>query len=126
MPIPLTEKQLQNSIFEHLIHSGFIAIRVNAGAAWMKNKNGKKRFVRFVLWAVLGRNIDTKGIADLLGLSPRGKFYAFEIKIPGNHASKEQLEFLQLVREHGGVGEVVFSLDRVIELVNDELGNVLF
>lgn len=57
-----------------------------------------------------------KGISDIIGCLPDGRFLAIEVKCPGKNANKNQLDFLKKVWERGGVGLVARSLDDIIKL----------
>jgi hypothetical protein len=59
-----------------------------------------------------------KGISDLIGCSPKGRFGAFEIKKPGGRPSPEQIDFLRRINEKGGIGVLAYSLDDIINAVN--------
>jgi len=122
----LSEKQIQDSIFDFLVRSRCLTIRINQGAAWFQNRpGGKKYFVQFLLWAVPGLPKSNKGVSDIIALSPKGTLYAFEVKKPGRRETKEQRYFLEQVNERGGIGRVVRDVQEVIDLLNDELGHVL-
>lgn len=58
-----------------------------------------------------------KGIADLLGLSREGKFWAIEVKAPGGRATPEQEQFLESVRSFGCKAFIAMSVDDVIKEV---------
>jgi hypothetical protein len=47
-----------------------------------------------------------KGSADIIGCLPGGKFLAVEVKAPGGRLSPEQREFLETVRQQGGLALV--------------------
>ena len=68
-----------------------------------------------------------KGISDIIGCTPSGRFLAIEVKKPGGRVSPEQQEFINNVNRLGGIAILAFSLDDVI---NDpelkvQLGKVL-
>jgi hypothetical protein len=50
-----------------------------------------------------------KGSSDIEGILPGGRFLAVEVKAPGGRLSPEQREFLERVRELGGLALVVKS-----------------
>lgn len=56
----------------------------------------------------------SKGIADLLGLTREGKFFAIECKRPGNKPTQEQERFLESVRSCGCKAFVATSIDDVM------------
>ena len=52
------------------------------------------------------------GSADLIGLvSPHGRMIALEVKAPCGRVSAAQQQWLALVRAHGGVAEVVRTVE---------------
>lgn len=53
-----------------------------------------------------------KGSSDLVGiLAPTGRFIALEIKTPQGRATREQLQFLELIRKRGGFACIVRSVE---------------
>lgn len=54
------------------------------------------------------------GISDLLGLDKNGKFFAIEVKRPGEPRPDHQERFLQEVRSHGCVGIFATSIEDVM------------
>ena len=54
-----------------------------------------------------------KGISDLL-VCFQGRYVAIEVKRPGGKVSPEQAQFLQAVRQHGGLAFVAYSPDDVV------------
>jgi hypothetical protein len=61
-----------------------------------------------------GGFVGRKGVADILGILPGGKFLAVEVKKPGGRVSPEQADFLQEVNAAGGVGFIAYSSQDVI------------
>lgn len=58
------------------------------------------------------------GSADLIGiLSPIGRFVALEIKQPGKHQTKQQEQWLALVRTMGGFAAVVTSETEALDAI---------
>lgn len=58
-----------------------------------------------------------RGIADILGILPGGRFLAIEVKTPRGRLTEHQERFLEQVRRHGGTALVARSVDDVIGLV---------
>lgn len=56
-----------------------------------------------------------KGIADLLGLTKDGKFFAIECKVPGRKTTPEQEQFLESVRACGCKAFVATSIMDVMK-----------
>jgi hypothetical protein len=56
------------------------------------------------------------GASDLVGIvKPRGRWIALEVKTGKAVASAEQLRFLELIRNMGGIGRIVRSVDEALE-----------
>ena len=60
------------------------------------------------------------GIPDLIGCV-QGKFYAFEVKMPGNPPSILQATILNKIRLQGGVAEVVTTPQEAVRIVRETL-----
>lgn len=56
-----------------------------------------------------------RGISDLIGITPDGRFLAIEVKAPGKEktATPEQLDFIENILQRGGIGIVASSVDQV-------------
>jgi hypothetical protein len=56
-----------------------------------------------------------RGISDLIGVTPDGRFVAVEVKAVGKEktATPEQLNFIREILERGGIGVVVSSVKQV-------------
>lgn len=55
------------------------------------------------------------GSADIIGISPDGRFLAVEVKSKGNRTSEAQRDFLKAVNERGGIGFVARSSDEAVQ-----------
>jgi penicillin-binding protein-related factor A (putative recombinase) len=62
------------------------------------------------LWFVKthGGAMQSAGLPDIIGCY-RGKFFAFEVKRPGNKATMLQDIVLQQIMKAGGIAQVVYS-----------------
>ena len=81
-------------------------MRMNTGVA-VYGEEDKKRTVRF----------SEPGVSDIVGQLKDGRFFAVEVKRPGNKPTDEQWEFLEGVAAGGGVAgwvDDVAQLARVI------------
>jgi penicillin-binding protein-related factor A (putative recombinase) len=58
-----------------------------------------------------------KGIADIIGIY-KGRFLAIEVKSSRGKVSPEQKKFIDDVNREGGVGLIVYDVDRVINALN--------
>lgn len=74
-----------------------------------------KGVIAFVRWWVMGLEPNTRGVSDLIGLTPRGLFFAFEVKAPGKlkDVSDDQADFLMEVGNRNGFAMAVDSLEMV-------------
>lgn len=117
----VTEHDVQNVVIDYLLLKGWLILRVNAGAV-SGEYQGRQRFVSFVRWFAAGilPAQQTKGVADVIALSPGGRFAAFEIKRPGKRAGKDQIAFLDEVRARGGIAAVIDSLESLEDLLERE------
>lgn len=99
--------------------------RCNGGSVLSVHK-GRRSFTKF--YALYLRNAEPahRGMADLHGMLPDGRYFALEVKRPDERATPEQQSFLAAVRAGGGVAAVVCGFDevaRVLYAVNtDEPG----
>ncbi len=98
------------------------ALRVNSGMASYEAKSGKYAPVHFHKWL---RSPMPMRMPDFFGMMEDGRCIALEAKNPQwvkptDQREREQADFLQLIRAHGGIGEFVRSVDdaqRAIERV---------
>lgn len=62
------------------------------------------------------------GSSDLVGIvPPSGRFLAIEVKTPTGVVTKEQLSFLRMVNESGGIGFIARSVEEAIENLRERL-----
>lgn len=98
------ESQIQATILDFLLKSGYRVWRQNTGAA-MYEHNGKSRFIRY----------GYPGISDIIGMTKQGRFLAIEVKQSGKQATALQQQFLNEVTASGGIAFVAHSLEETIE-----------
>lgn len=99
----LLEKDIQESIIQFLRIKKYVIFKHHS-TGFTANKDGGFRPFR----------LGDKGIADLIGCTPTGRFLAIEVKRKGGKISDEQVAFLDSVRRVGGIGLVAQSLDDVM------------
>jgi hypothetical protein len=58
-----------------------------------------------------------KGISDVIGCLPDGRFLAIEVKKPGGRPKPEQKEFIASVNRNNGVGIIAYSLDEGMAVI---------
>ena len=98
------EVAIQRSILEYLAYRGFFVWRTNNLPVFDTRYNRYRAFPKYAM----------RGLSDLCGVLPDGKFLAIEVKTKKGQASKWQDEFLQQVAAHGGVAFVARSIDDVV------------
>lgn len=97
------ETEFVKQIRDYLHLCGAVTTRVNSGMNVLKNEDGSNRRV------MLGAKA---GTADIIGCY-RGRYFAIEAKVGRNKSTPAQDEFLNSVREAGGIAFVARSLDDV-------------
>ena len=99
----LPESEVLKECLEYLRMRGIFAFRNNSGAVKMG-----KSFVRFGM----------PGSSDILGILPNGQFLAVECKKEnGGILSDKQVEFLNRIKENGGVAVVVHSVSELEKII---------
>ena len=94
--------------------------RVNGGAVM-----AGKRFVRFYSLHLKGIAPASKGYADIHGMLPGGRYFALEVKQPGERATPEQRAFLDAVAMGGGIAAVVYGFEDVEKVLREATKNRL-
>jgi len=84
------ETLLMHRIMTALSERGCIVLRTNAGTYYTKDGVAVK--------------IGFPGLSDLVGITPTGRFFACEVKVPGQKPRENQLAFLEAVNKRGGIG----------------------
>lgn len=77
--------------------------RINGGG--MLDRTG--RFLRFYWLYLSGKQPAGKGKADIEGQLPDGRYFALEVKRPGEKPTQEQVAFLTTVRRNNGLAAVI-------------------
>jgi hypothetical protein len=68
-------------------------------------------------WKHWGGPMSKRGVADILGVLPGGRFLAIEVKANGHKPTAHQEKFLEDVSKKGGVAFVARSVDEVREIL---------
>lgn len=113
MKLSLPEKLIQKQILNFLSAYGIFVFRVNTTGVF---DPGRKVFRRLG-----GYNL--KGVADILGLLPDGRFLAIEVKTESGKQSLFQKHFQLEVEKNKGIYILARSIDDVRWLVNQDYGN---
>ncbi len=86
--------------------------RVNGGGV-----KTATQFIRFYALYLLGIEKRSRGYPDLHGMLPGGRYFALEVKRPGERATAEQSEFIAAVLAGGGIAGVVRGFEDVRRLL---------
>ena len=79
-------------------------------------KNYLKTLPRCRVINIHGSAYQEKGIADLL-VCYKGLYVALEIKQDSGEPSKDQLLFLRSIRQADGIGEIVYGIEIVRDII---------
>lgn len=101
----MSEHDTQNAIIQLITARGGLPIRINSGKAIIKRDGGNQ--------VIVGAK---RGTSDIIALY-KGRFLAIEVKHGKNKPTREQTEFIADVRDKGGIGVCVWSVDSVIFLL---------
>ncbi len=104
---PRNEAAIVKAVIQYLTIRGCFVWRQNAGAVSGEYK-GKRRFVRFS---------GAKGVSDIIGVLPSGRFIAVECKDGSNKVSADQQRFLSAVEAHGGLAIVARGPNAVAHVI---------
>ena len=94
--------------------------RVNGGGVKTAGQ-----FIRFYALYLLGIEKRSRGYADIHGMLPGGRYFALEVKQPGERATPEQRAFLDAVAMGGGIAAVVYGFEDVERVLRRETKNPL-
>lgn len=103
--IKLKESDIQNLILDWLNKNRIFSFRVNNVGVYDPVKNIYRQLGKFSL----------KGISDIMGVLPDGRFLAIEVKTKTGKVSKDQNAFIHKVNKTGGLAFVSRSLEDTIE-----------
>ena len=60
------------------------------------------------------------GIPDIIGCTPKGRFFAIEVKYGANKASKLQAWNISEIQQHGGIAILAYDLPTVVTALTDK------
>lgn len=103
----MKERDIQKAIMDYLRLKGCLVFK-HRNVGIYKQNTGK----------YIPLSFGEKGISDIIGLTPTGKFLAIEVKMPKKKPSKEQLDFIDKVNEKGGLAFWADNLDSVMGRIN--------
>lgn len=122
----MTEHDIQTSTMVELCRRGHMVFRRNTGVFYNIDPRwfSSNQTVNIGEW--LRKNarritIGPRGQADLQGHRPDGKAWYLEMKQPGKRPTAEQQNFLDQMRQSGAIAGWADSVERAIEVVENEL-----
>jgi len=113
MKLSPPEKLIQKQILNFLSAYGIFVFRVNTTGVFDPSRKVFRRLGGYNL----------KGVADILGILPNGKFLAVEVKTEKGKQSVFQKNFQEQIEKNNGIYILARSIDDVRHLVNQEYHN---
>ena len=108
------EKIIQKQILNFLAAYGIFVFRVNTTGVFDPSKKIFRRLAGFNL----------KGVADILGVLPNGRFLAIEVKTAVGKQSIWQKNFQKQVESNNGVYVLARSIDDVRFIIDQDWHHV--
>lgn len=113
----ISESEILSSIIKYLYLKGIFVTRMHTQGVWDQNRK------------ILRKNQSMKGVSDLIGLLPNGKFLAIEVKTEKGIVSSDQKAYLDSINKNNGIGIIARSLkdveDFILKYEKDELESYL-
>lgn len=97
------ESKIMHRIAATLSSKGCFVLRTNSGVYF--DSQGNRITIGF------------KGLSDLVGFRPDGRFFALEIKTPTGRATEEQMRFLDFCVTHGAIAGIARSEEDALRIV---------
>lgn len=97
--IELTEAQIQKQVVDYLTRRGVVV--------WSTHDPRHRP--------------SHEGVADIIGVMPGGQTIAVEVKRQGGKVTRLQTEFIEAVRDQGGIGLIAYCLDDVRDAVENRI-----
>jgi hypothetical protein len=85
--------------------------RINSGTFQERNRDGSTRYIRANT---------ARGMSDIMGILKNGRTLAIEVKSRTGRMRPGQEEFLQTIRQAGGVAGVCRSVEDAVRLLEDK------
>ena len=111
------ETRIQNAIMIALSSAGCTIWRNETSGAWVGkviHKAGDQVTLNNARMITFGLCV---GSADLIGMTPAGRFLAVEVKTKSGRASAEQVKFIAHVNSRGGVAGIARNTEDALELI---------
>ena len=97
------ESKLMHLIMAELSAEGCFVLRTNSGVYY--DSQGNRITIGF------------KGLSDLVGFRPDGKFFALEIKTPTGRPSPEQIKFIDFCHRKGIPAGIARSVEEALQIL---------
>lgn len=98
------ESKLQKEIIDYLKIRGCVVFK-HRNVGIYKQSTGK----------YIPLSAGEKGISDIIGCMPDGKFIAIEVKAEKGKPSENQIEFLEKVKKNKGISILAYSITDVFD-----------
>lgn len=113
-----SETKIQRAIMLALSEDGCLVWRNETSGAWVGkviHKAGQQVTLEHAKLIKFGLTV---GSSDLIGLTASGRFFAIEVKTPTGRTTKEQNNFIEQVRAHGGLAGVARSPEEALRIIH--------
>lgn len=111
------ETKLMNLILIELSKAGCTVWRVETAGAWVGRQIHKDGSTVTLANARMFRTGLCTGGSDIIGIGPKGRFIAIEVKTRTGRVSPEQQRFIDAVNKAGGIAGVARSVGDALELI---------
>lgn len=101
------ETIIMRKIMVALCEHGCFVLRTNSGVFY--DSNGGRVRVGF------------PGLSDLVGCTSEGRFFAIEVKLPGEKPRDDQEKFLKAMSKTGAITGVAHSVEEALEIIKLDL-----
>lgn len=115
-----SESEIQKRIMLALSDAGCIVWRNETAGAWVGQIAHRERETVTLVNARMIQSGLCKGGADLIGVAPDGRFLAVEVKTIKGRPTSEQRQFLQAVKDAGGIAGIARSPVEALQLLQDQ------
>lgn len=114
------ETAIMHRIMLALSDAGCLIFRNEVAGAWVGRQiHRDSQHVTLAAARMITFGVGGKGGADLIGIAPDGRFLAVEVKTQTGRPSKEQLLFIDAVRNAGGIAGIARSPDDALALLSN-------
>lgn len=100
------ETFLMRKIMVALSEKGCFVLRSNAGVYF--DSQGNRVTIGF------------PGLSDLIGCTNDGKFFAIEVKVPGEKPRQNQKDFIDAMLRQGAIAGVAHSVEEALWLISSD------